>query len=255
MKKYPLHLTNHFNSLTSLKKRIRMVYSKKYKQTQLFKFTIVIPVLLGSLLLLAFVHPYYNALQVLPTPKAVQLTLNTAPPPTIKETPTAWPKPARQPIRRQQVTVIEKPVKLDTPKLDTPKIPRYLLVEKERKRAIEKEKEILSSSVYFFRKSDELKNEASKFYLNELASVLKNRPHLKLLLTGHTANWGDKEEDYQALSERRAKAVKNYLQKQGIDEKRLLIKGYGATQPISNNDTEFGKIKNNRVQFVIIKNK
>ena len=255
MKKYPLHLINHFNSLASLKKRIQMIYSRKYNRSQLLKFVLMIPMLSGAILLLAFVHPYYNALQVLPTPKVTQLTLSTALPPIIKETPKAPPKPARQPTMRSQVTVMEELAKLDTPKRDIPKIPSYLLAEKERKREIEKEKEILSSSVYFFRKSDEIKNAASQFYLNELAGVLKKHPHLKLLITGHTANWGDEESDYQVLSERRAKAVKKYLQAQGINEKRLITKGYGSTKPSAKNDTEFGKIKNNRVQFVIIKKK
>jgi len=250
MKKYPLHITNHFNSLTSLKKRVQMIYSNQYKHAQLLKFTLTVPVLLASLVLLAFVRPYYSALQVLPAPDEARLSLRTAPPiveETTRETPKASPKPAKQSPPPQvsnlpKLTIVEEPAKIDTPLT-----PKFTLTPKEQ--------EVLASSAYFFRKNDEVKNAATQFYLNEVVDLLKKYPQIKLMVAGHTANWGDKEEDYQALSERRAKVIKKYLQDKGIDEKRLLIKGYGSTQPAAKNDTEFGKIRNNRVQFVILKKK
>ncbi|OJJ15323.1 hypothetical protein BKI52_38555 [marine bacterium AO1-C] len=54
MKKYPLHLTNHFNSMNSLKARVQMVYSKQYRHRQLLRFALVLPLLLGSLLISSF---------------------------------------------------------------------------------------------------------------------------------------------------------------------------------------------------------
>ena len=54
------------------------------------------------------------------------------------------------------------------------------------------------------------------------------------------------------LSDRRAKAVKKYLTgKGGIAKDALTAKGYGETQPIASNDTEDGREKNRRVEFVI----
>ena len=54
------------------------------------------------------------------------------------------------------------------------------------------------------------------------------------------------------LSDRRAKAVKKYLNNQGgIAKEALTAKGYGETQPIASNDTEDGREKNRRVEFVI----
>ena len=54
------------------------------------------------------------------------------------------------------------------------------------------------------------------------------------------------------LSDRRAKAVRNYLTgKGGVSKDHLTAKGYGETQPIASNDTEDGREKNRRVEFVI----
>lgn len=53
------------------------------------------------------------------------------------------------------------------------------------------------------------------------------------------------------LSESRANAVKDYLQKKGIKKVRLEAKGYGSTKPIADNNTEAGKSKNRRVEIVL----
>ena len=53
-----------------------------------------------------------------------------------------------------------------------------------------------------------------------------------------------------ALSENRAKVILNYLVSKGIDEDRLLYKGYGGTKPVATNDSEDNKKKNRRVEIV-----
>ncbi len=91
MKKYPLHITNHFNSMNSLKARIHMVYSKQYSRRQLLRFVLVLPLSLGSMLVYAFNTPtpaqITNVMNVsaLPTPpkkesQAKQTPKNTVPP-------------------------------------------------------------------------------------------------------------------------------------------------------------------------------
>jgi OmpA-OmpF porin, OOP family len=65
---------------------------------------------------------------------------------------------------------------------------------------------------------------------------------------GHTDNVG-KAESNQALSERRAAAVAQYLASKGVDAKLLTPKGYGPTQPIGDNGTAEGKAKNRRIEF------
>ena len=60
--------------------------------------------------------------------------------------------------------------------------------------------------------------------------------------------------DYnQKLSEQRAEAVQNYLLKvYAIDANRLTTEGYGETKPIASNDTDEGRFKNRRVEFIRI---
>lgn len=51
----------------------------------------------------------------------------------------------------------------------------------------------------------------------------------------------------------RAESVKRYLiEKKGVDPKRLISKGYGETKPIALSDTEEGRKKNRRIEFVLL---
>lgn len=88
--------------------------------------------------------------------------------------------------------------------------------------------------------------------LDEIVQVLKDNPSItKVDIIGHTDDYG--EESYnQTLSERRAKAVLEYLTSHGIEASRLNYKGYGETKPIADNSTMAGKEKNRRVEFLIV---
>ena len=84
--------------------------------------------------------------------------------------------------------------------------------------------------------------------LDEVVSVLKQNPEVKLEIQGHTDSIGSAEYN-QRLSENRAKAVMDYLVRHGIEPGRLRAKGYGFTQPVALNDTEEGRAKNRRVEL------
>ncbi|MFH0932966.1 MAG: OmpA family protein, partial [Nitrospirota bacterium] len=63
----------------------------------------------------------------------------------------------------------------------------------------------------------------------------------------------DSEEYNQALSERRAEAVKNYLVKEEAAEKsKISTVGYGESRPVASNDTEEGRDQNRRVEVLIL---
>jgi OOP family OmpA-OmpF porin len=53
------------------------------------------------------------------------------------------------------------------------------------------------------------------------------------------------------LSIERAQSVADYLSGEGIPSSRMTVRGYGETQPIASNDTDAGKAKNRRVEFVL----
>lgn len=92
--------------------------------------------------------------------------------------------------------------------------------------------------------------EASFPILNEIGDVLKENPKLKINIIGHTDSDGSTAAN-QALSEIRAKSVKEYLtDNYPIMGNRMKTMGEGASNPIATNDSNEGKRKNRRVQFI-----
>ncbi|HEV2763045.1 MAG TPA: OmpA family protein [Pyrinomonadaceae bacterium] len=92
-------------------------------------------------------------------------------------------------------------------------------------------------------------NPDSRPTLNKLVAVLKKRPDWKLTVEGHTDSTASAAFNQQ-LSERRAVAVKNYLQANGIEASRLSTVGFGMSKPISDNNTELGRALNRRVELI-----
>lgn len=87
--------------------------------------------------------------------------------------------------------------------------------------------------------------------LSEFIVFLKENETVRVAIHGHTDNVGDDQENL-ILSENRAKAVYQYLILEDIDPSRLEYKGFGETSPIAVNDTEEGRLKNRRTEFVIL---
>ncbi len=95
---------------------------------------------------------------------------------------------------------------------------------------------------------------ADSFYiLDAVVATIQGNPVLQLIeVQGHTDEQGDDAYNMD-LSDRRAKAVVDYLVGKGVDEKRVTSQGYGETQPIDKRHTAEAWAKNRRVQFVILK--
>ena len=89
--------------------------------------------------------------------------------------------------------------------------------------------------------------------LNRLYDLLNKKKSVKIEIRGHTDNNGSYGHNV-SLSERRAKAVIDYLINKGIEKNRITHKGFGSSIPIAGNKTEEGRQKNRRVEFVIIQN-
>lgn len=87
--------------------------------------------------------------------------------------------------------------------------------------------------------------------LNRLVKLMKDIPTLKIEISSHTDSVGSDEYNLK-LSEARAKSVVTYLIKSGIDEDRLVAKGYGEAVPIATNTTEEGRQLNRRTEFRIL---
>ncbi len=119
------------------------------------------------------------------------------------------------------------------------------------KKLLTEVKPIILKNVFFETAKADLRP-VSITELTRLKKLLEENPDLKIRINGHTDNVGS-DVDNLSLSENRAKAVYTYLVQEGIAADRLSYKGYGETIPIDTNDTEEGRQRNRRTEFVIVR--
>lgn len=91
----------------------------------------------------------------------------------------------------------------------------------------------------------------SEYQLNDAIAFLEANEDVSAMLMGHTDNTGDAFAN-QALSQQRARAVRDYLAAGGINSSRLDSRGYGAERPVASNETEEGRQRNRRTEFYIV---
>lgn len=115
---------------------------------------------------------------------------------------------------------------------------------------IEANATIVLKNIFFDSKMFDLKPESTT-ELDKVVQLLKDNPTLKIEIRGHTDNVG-KAEDNLKLSDSRAQSVLKYLVTKGIVPARLTSKGYGATVPIANNNSEEGRSQNRRTELKVI---
>lgn len=94
-------------------------------------------------------------------------------------------------------------------------------------------------------------NEKTKFIINEFSGFLKKNPKMRISINGHTDNVGD-DNGNLVLSSNRAKAVYEYLITLGIPASNMEYKGFGEKVPVASNNSEYGRAKNRRTEFVIL---
>ena len=86
--------------------------------------------------------------------------------------------------------------------------------------------------------------------LDHLVEIALRCPNSNIEVAGHTDADGEDAAN-QALSEKRAQAVVDYLVKAGLPASRFTAVGYGSTQPVAGNDTDDGKAQNRRIEFLV----
>jgi outer membrane protein OmpA-like peptidoglycan-associated protein len=159
-------------------------------------------------------------------------------------------------IKKEPITVSKEPIKT-TPKEEVKK-------ETPKKEAVEPPKislrtlddapkgtNIILSNVafppYSYSITDKNKGDVLK-----LAQMMKANPNMRVEIGGHTDSSGDPAGN-KTLSKQRAKAVHDYIIKQGVDSNRLIYKGYGHVKPKYNNKYKWGRDHNRRIEVTIIK--
>jgi len=86
--------------------------------------------------------------------------------------------------------------------------------------------------------------------LRKMAAVFVKYPKTLLTVTGHTDNIGPVAYNIR-LSERRAKAVADFLVDAGVPREQLRIMGLGFERPVATNDSAAGRARNRRVEIHI----
>ena len=85
--------------------------------------------------------------------------------------------------------------------------------------------------------------------LDEAAATLKNNPNMVVEVNGYCDAIGGVEYNLK-LSQRRAEAVANYLEKDGVSADKLVPHGYGKSDFVATNETSEGRAQNRRVELV-----
>ncbi|WFU40623.1 OmpA family protein [Bradyrhizobium sp. CB82] len=86
--------------------------------------------------------------------------------------------------------------------------------------------------------------------LDHLIETALRCPNATIEVAGHTDSDGE-DAFNQALSEKRAQAVIDYLVKAGLPADRFTAVGYGSTQPVAGNETDEGRAQNRRIEFLV----
>jgi len=87
--------------------------------------------------------------------------------------------------------------------------------------------------------------------LRPLASYLQANPNVRVRIDGHTDAQGSDAYN-QALSERRAGAVRAALAAMGVDGGRIEAVGHGEAQPVAENRSAAGRQQNRRVEVTLV---
>ncbi len=87
--------------------------------------------------------------------------------------------------------------------------------------------------------------------LIKFAVLLKKYFKTEILITGHTDSHGNKDKN-RKISSARAKNILTFISSHGVAENRLQALGLGDLSPIASNDTDEGRAKNRRVEFVVL---
>jgi outer membrane protein OmpA-like peptidoglycan-associated protein len=86
--------------------------------------------------------------------------------------------------------------------------------------------------------------------LDTVAQALAAYPDRDIVIEGHTDATGS-DVTNQDLSQRRADAVRSYLESRGVPAERMRAVGRGESAPIASNDTAEGRANNRRVEVIV----
>jgi len=119
---------------------------------------------------------------------------------------------------------------------------------RQRVQAFAEKLESINISLVAFEPSSASLTETSRPALEALAQLMLSYPDQRVRVSGHTDNTGRAAINLR-ISRERAEAVANYLISRGVATSQVVARGFGASRPIADNNTDAGKARNRRIEI------
>ena len=85
--------------------------------------------------------------------------------------------------------------------------------------------------------------------IDDLCQLMKEDTSIRILITGHTDNYGDPRQNLEYYGMKRAEALRDYMVQQGVDASQIRCESKGQTEPVAPNNTREGRALNRRANI------
>ncbi len=85
--------------------------------------------------------------------------------------------------------------------------------------------------------------------VDEICEVMANDPSMKIVITGHTDNTGNAEQNLNYFGMKRAEALRDYMVEKGVPSDQIRCESKGQTEPVADNATPEGRALNRRANI------
>ncbi len=107
-----------------------------------------------------------------------------------------------------------------------------------------------SVNVHFDTGGDALKfSEGEQAIVDDIAEAMKADASLRIVITGHTDNTGNAEQNLNYFGMKRAEALRDYMVEKGVSTDQITCESKGQTEPIADNATRDGRALNRRANI------
>ena len=107
-----------------------------------------------------------------------------------------------------------------------------------------------SITVHFDTGGDKLKfKDGEQQMMDEVCMVLSERHDIRILVTGHTDNTGNADQNLKVWGKKRAEALKAYMVGRGVNADQIECESKGQTEPVADNSTAAGRAQNRRANI------
>lgn len=94
--------------------------------------------------------------------------------------------------------------------------------------------------------------EDEKKVVDELCERMIANKSVKIVITGHTDNYGDPRQNLEFFGLRRAESLRDYMVEKGVSADQITCKSKGDTEPVAPNDTRANRALNRRANIEIV---